>query len=243
MKKSSSPVSPHNIQRRLLIFAALFLFTYSLALTLAPAARARSWDVTFRWEHWLGFIVWCLTCILIEHQLQRLLPDADPFLFPIVSILAGWGIMTIWRLQPGFGIRQTIWLIISGLVLVLGLRLSHELTFLKKYKYVWLSAGILLTAMTLFFGTNPDGSGLRLWLGCCGIYLQPSEPLKLLFLIYLAAYLSGRLLNSVRLNSSRCTDCHRHTLRFAAASRPTRSWNRIDFHLPLHIFLIYSFRS
>ena len=40
------------------------------------------------------------------------------------------------------------------------------------------------------FGTNPLGYGPRLWLGCCGVYLQPSEPLKLLLIVYLAAYLA-----------------------------------------------------
>ncbi len=30
-----------------------------------------------------------------------------------------------------------------------------------------------------------------MWLGCCGVYFQPSEPLKLLLIVYLAAYLSG----------------------------------------------------
>ena len=38
------------------------------------------------------------------------------------------------------------------------------------------------------------GFGPRLWLGCCGIYLQPSEPLKLLLIIFLAALLC-RLVN------------------------------------------------
>ena len=52
---------------------------------------------------------------------------------------------------------------------------------------------MLLTSLTLIFGSNPAGTGPRLWLGCCGIYLQPSEPLKLLLVGYLAAYLADRL--------------------------------------------------
>jgi cell division protein FtsW (lipid II flippase) len=31
-----------------------------------------------------------------------------------------------------------------------------------------------------------------MWLGCCGLYLQPSEPLKLLLVVYLAAYLADQ---------------------------------------------------
>ena len=32
-----------------------------------------------------------------------------------------------------------------------------------------------------------------LWLGCCGVYFQPSEPLKLLLVAYLAAYFADRI--------------------------------------------------
>ena len=73
-------------------------------------------------------------------------------------------------------------------VFLLGLRLPSNLSFLRRYKYLWLTSGLLLTALTLVFGTNPLGYGPRLWLGCCGLYLQPSEPLKLLLIVYLSAY-------------------------------------------------------
>ncbi len=56
-----------------------------------------------------------------------------------------------------------------------------------------LGGGLALTALTLLLGTNPAGFGPRLWLGCCGFYLQPSEPLKLLLVVYLSAYLADRL--------------------------------------------------
>lgn len=193
MKRLFPSIPPRETQLRLLILAAVFLFTYALILTLAPAARARTWNADYRWMHWLGFAVWCVAFALLHHQVRRRLPDTDPYLLPVTALLAGWGLLTIWRLSPDFGLRQTVWLLLSSLIVTFGLRLSHELGFLRRYKYVWLTAGILLTAITLVFGTNPQGGGLHLWLGCCGVYLQPSEPLKLLFLIYLAAYLSDRL--------------------------------------------------
>ncbi len=199
MKTSLLPASPRLIQRALLGTAAVFVFLYSLVLTLSPAARARSWEVEYRWSHWLGIAIWFAIFVLLHIQLQRRLPDADPYLLPVVAFLSGWGLLTIWRLSPGFGLRQAIWLLFSGLVLTFGLRLSPELGFLRRYKYIFLTAGILLTALTFFFGTNPSGDGLRLWLGCCGVYLQPSEPLKLLFLIYLSGYLSEMLLLRYRL--------------------------------------------
>jgi cell division protein FtsW (lipid II flippase) len=193
MKRFHAPASPVQTQSRLLRLAGVFLFLYSLILTLAPAARARSWAVDYRWSHWLGFAAWVVVFTLAHILSSRHLPDADPYILPIAALLTGWGTLTIYRLVPSFGLRQTAWLLVCGIVLLLGLRLSPELRFLRRYKYLWLTSGLLLTALTLFFGTNPTGDGLRLWLGCCGVYFQPSEPLKLLLIVYLAAYLAGRL--------------------------------------------------
>lgn len=129
-----------------------------------------------------------LLFLLIHHQTSRYLKNRDPFLVPIAALLSGWGLLTIWRLFPTFGLRQTAWLLVASLVLLLGLRLISDISVLQRYKYIWLTAGLFITALTLLLGTNPTGYGPRLWLGCCGVYFQPSEPLKLLLIIYLSAY-------------------------------------------------------
>lgn len=189
----SAPPSKDSLQGRLLVLAGLFLGLYSLALQLSPAARQRSWAVGYRWDHWLAFLAWAGLFAIAHRQSRRYLPEGDPYLLPIGALLSGWGMLTIWRLFPSFGLRQTLWLAIAAGVLVLGLRLPSHLAFLRRYKYLWLTGGLLLTALTLVLGTNPaTGSGPRLWLGCCGVYFQPSEPLKLLLVIFLASYLADR---------------------------------------------------
>jgi cell division protein FtsW (lipid II flippase) len=188
------PASPTDtIQSRLLRLAALFLFGYSLALTFAPAARAHTWAVSYLWQHWIGFAIWLVAFNLAHQQTARRLPDRDPYLLPLAGMLSGWGLLTIWRLYPEFGARQTVWLALAALLLVAGLRLPGTLSFLRRYKYLWLTGALLLTAATFIFGTSPSGSGPQLWLGFGGIYLQPSEPLKLLLIAYLAAFLADSL--------------------------------------------------
>ncbi|NOR88724.1 MAG: hypothetical protein GQ524_00570, partial [Anaerolineales bacterium] len=56
-----------------------------------------------------------------------------------------------------------------------------------------MSVGLVLMVLTLVFGTHPTGGEPRLWLGCCGVYLQPSEPLRLLLVAFLASFLSEKL--------------------------------------------------
>jgi cell division protein FtsW (lipid II flippase) len=48
---------------------------------------------------------------------------------------------------------------------------------------------MVLVALTLFFGLDPNGSGQRLWLGTRSLAFQPSEMLKVLLVVFLAGYL------------------------------------------------------
>ncbi|MDP2778527.1 MAG: FtsW/RodA/SpoVE family cell cycle protein [Anaerolineales bacterium] len=179
-------------QSRLLSWSVFFLFVQSIILTLSPAVRERSWAVDYKLAHWVGFIIWVVLISLAHRVTVKYLPERDPYLFPAAALLSGWGMLTIWRLDETFGIRQMIWLGVSVFVFIFALITLKNLTFLRRYKYLFLGGGLLITALTLFFGTNPLGFGPRLWLGCCGVYFQPSEPLKLLLVIYLSAYLADR---------------------------------------------------
>ncbi len=168
--------------------SAVFLGLFALVLTLAPAARARSWDVEYQYAHWVGYLVWLVGFGVANRLQAQYLPNRDAYLFPVISLLSGWGLLTIWRLTPTFGLRQTLWLGVALIIFSVGLVPAVDLKILRRYKYIWLTSGLLLMFFTLIFGTNPLGYGPRLWLGCCGVYLQPSEPLKLLLIVYLAAY-------------------------------------------------------
>ena len=71
------------------------------------------------------------------------------------------------------------------------------LRWLRRYRYTWLLLGLFLLALTLVFGTNPSGQGLRFWLGVRlpvvgGLFFQPSELLKLLAAAFLASYMADK---------------------------------------------------
>lgn len=201
----SSLTKKDNIQSRLLILGTIFLFLYSLILTLAPAVRLHSWAVTYRWSHWIGFSIWLAGFVVLHRMIRKHLPERDPYLLPIVALLSGLGLLTIWRLDgqnnifTSFGFRQTIWLALAFFVFGAGLRFPIFLTWLRRYKYIWLTGGLLLMVLTFLFGTYPSGIGPNLWLQFGGLYLQPSEILKILLVVYLAAYLADRLAGSLNL--------------------------------------------
>jgi cell division protein FtsW (lipid II flippase) len=180
-------------QSALLKLAGVFLILFAIVLSLSPAVRERTWNVDFRWQHWTGLFAWVAVFIFAHRETKRYLPEHDPYLLPVAALLTGWGLLTIWRLSPDFGLRQTIWMLATVGLFSFSLRFPLDLEIVRRYKYILLTGGLLLTSLTLIFGTNPAGTGPRLWLGCCGVYLQPSEPLKLLLVGYLSAYLADRL--------------------------------------------------
>jgi cell division protein FtsW (lipid II flippase) len=174
--------------------AFLFLLLTALALSFATAARLGQW-VAFgdRWGHFLVLPVWVFGFWLTRRALQRTNPERDPILLPTAFLLTGWGLLAIWRIFPSFGLRQTGWFIVGFTVLYAVLQGDRHLTWLRRYRYVWMSVGLVLMGLTLVFGTHPTGGEPRLWLGCCGVYLQPSEPLRLLLVAFLASFLSEKL--------------------------------------------------
>ncbi|MBN2044043.1 MAG: FtsW/RodA/SpoVE family cell cycle protein [Anaerolineales bacterium] len=182
------------------LFSSGFILLFAASLTLAPAVQARSWQVDLRWSHWPVTLGWFLVAGGFLYFLKKFRTITDPILIPITLLLAGWGLHTIARISPRMGYKQTLWLILASVALFTAIPFTAKmLALLRKYKYLWLAGGIVLTALTLIFGTNPNGYGPRLWFGCCGVYFQPSEPLKILLILYLSAYFADRQPFSTRL--------------------------------------------
>jgi cell division protein FtsW (lipid II flippase) len=184
----------HQRESLLLYLTFVLLCLTAVALTIAPAARVGSWEfVNLPLQHFVVLPVWALGVYLIRKSLQDRLTNRDPLLLPIPLLLSGWGMLILWRIDPIFGARQTGWFLVASIGMLIILRSPADLKWLRQYRYLWLLAGIALILLTLVFGTNPSGGEPRLWLGCCGIYFQPSEPLRLLLVAFLASYFADRL--------------------------------------------------
>ncbi|MFN2305294.1 MAG: FtsW/RodA/SpoVE family cell cycle protein, partial [Anaerolineales bacterium] len=193
MKSSDRTINNH-IQQRLMIIAGIIIVIYAIILSIAPSIKFHSGFDQLNYLHWAGVFVWIATFSFLHFQSTRLLTHRDPFILPITALLSGFGLLTIWRLYPELGQRQSIWLILAGILFFTGIKFSDLLTYLRRYKYLWLTLGLMLTLLTIFWGTNPGGSGPKLWLRIFNVHFQPSEPLKLLLIIFLAGFFTDRLL-------------------------------------------------
>ncbi len=175
-------------ERWLLALVAVFVLLNAAAFSLARGE--------FLAARHLGPPLILLALLAGSHlALLRWLPAHDPFLLPIVGLLLGWGLVLLDRLAPAFVWRQVIWQAL-GLAVIVALALSlRSLRLLRRYRYTWLTLGLLLLAATFLFGVNPSGAGAELWLRVPlvgPVYFQPSELLKLLLVVFLASYFDDR---------------------------------------------------
>jgi cell division protein FtsW (lipid II flippase) len=172
----------------LLLLASVFVFISAVALSLAS-------DGGLQWSHLYAPIGWFAIVIIAFFALHRSQPQHDPYLFPLVALMSGWGLILIDRLAPNFLNRQLIWTGVGIFALLLSANIPRDLGWLYRYRYTWLLAGILLLAATIWFGVNPSGQGATLWLKVPllgNVFFQPSELLKLLLVIFLASYFDDR---------------------------------------------------
>ncbi len=179
-------------ETQLLGLAAAFVLAAAVTLGVAPFARAGTWVLDTDLTLFIFAGVWVLCAGLAARVVRRRLPGHDPYVLPVVYLLSGWGLALIWRLTPTFGLRQTAWLVVATAAMLGVVLLPGDLRWLRRFRYTWLLVGLVLTGLTLLVGVNPSGAGQQLWLGCCGLYLQPAEILKLLLVVFLASYLADR---------------------------------------------------
>jgi cell division protein FtsW (lipid II flippase) len=124
----------------------------------------------------------------------------DEILLPAAALLGGIGMLVMERLPQdlvvqeigpwtlGLGDLQLVWL---GVALAVATAIAVALRsdrWLRLYKYTWAASGLVLLALTFIFGSEVNGSRLTLQIG--PISGQPSELLKVILVVFFAAYLA-----------------------------------------------------
>ncbi|HEV2125371.1 MAG TPA: FtsW/RodA/SpoVE family cell cycle protein [Chloroflexota bacterium] len=165
----------------LLVFPALLLV---FGLALLAVAR----EQPLEWETLGGAAIFGAALVAVGIWVWRRLPLSDPFLLPLAAFLAAFGQVMTSRLVPSLGPRQGIWVLL-GFVGLAVVSLLPSAGWLRRYRYTWAILGLLLLGVTLVAGTDLNESGARLWLVLGPINIQPTEFVKLLLVVFLAAYL------------------------------------------------------
>lgn len=133
-----------------------------------------------------------LGLVLAAHLITTIaLPDADPYLLPLVAVLACFGLVELYRIDASIARDQATWFVV-GLGAFAGtiFLLRRDYRVLRDYRNVIALVGVLLLlAPRMPFISEPEnGAYLAVVLG--PIRFQPTEVAKLCLVLYLASYLA-----------------------------------------------------
>ena len=126
-------------------------------------------------------------CLAVHLVLRVTLPHADPYLFPLVALLACFGLVMLYRLDEEFAREQAQWFVVGLAVFtatIIALRRDHRV--LEQYRYVIAATGIVLLMLPRL-GSPVNGAYLSFDVG--PISFQTAELAKIAIVVFLASYL------------------------------------------------------
>ena len=136
-------------------------------------------------------LVFLALCLLAHAVIRYALPHADPYLFPLVAVLASVGIVMVYRIDPVLARQQALWMVV-GLVLfaatILALR-RQGVAVLERYRYTIAAVGIATTVLPRLPGIGEQVNGAYLAIHVGRVSFQPAELAKVAIVIFLASYL------------------------------------------------------
>lgn len=130
--------------------------------------------------------------LAVDLLLAWRLPRADQVLLPLAAVLSGMGLIMIRRLSPAYSQRQLAGIGVGLVLLLIAALAFRDYRLFKRYKYTLVAFGFALILGTKFLGVDPYGEGYKRWFGYHGFYYQPVELLKVLLVIFFAAYLDEK---------------------------------------------------
>ncbi len=129
-------------------------------------------------------------CLATHIVLRFALPHADPYLFPLVALLASFGVVMIYRLDPALALKQAKFFVI-GLILFVGTIFAfRDYRRLEQYRYTIAAVGLLILLLPRVpgIGAQTNGAYLGVKVPVLGAF-QPAELSKVAIVVFLASYL------------------------------------------------------
>lgn len=128
-------------------------------------------------------------CLLAHVVVRIRLPDADPYVLPIVAVLAGIGLVVIYRLNETLARDQATWFVIGLIAFTLTIVFLRDYRVLERYRYVIAAGSILLLLLPRIPGIGAQVNGAYLGIDIGPVSFQPAEFAKIGIIIFLASYL------------------------------------------------------
>ena len=175
-------MSARNRELLALVPASLLLTAGFAALFIQHSQELSNVSLTYG----AGFLALCLCGHVV---IRFTLPDADPYLFPLVAVLACFGLVIIYRIDETLAREQAQWFVVGLVLFAATIVFLRDFRVLERYRYTVAVAGLLLLLLPRVPGIGQQVNGAYLGVGIGPISFQPAEFGKIAIVIFLAAYL------------------------------------------------------
>ena len=175
-------MSARNRELLALVPASLLLTAGFAAIFIQQSAELSDVSLTYG----AVFLGLCLAGHLV---IRFTLPYADPYLFPLVAVLACFGLVVIYRLDEDLAREQAQWFVVGLVLFATTIVFLRDFRVLERYRYTVAAAGLLLLLLPRVPGIGQQVNGAYLGVKLGPISFQPAEFGKIAIVIFLAAYL------------------------------------------------------
>jgi hypothetical protein len=115
--------------------------------------------------------------------------DADPYLFPLVAVLAAFGLVMLYRIDPELARDQATWFVVGLAAMAAGVLALRDYHVLQRYRYVIAIVGLALLVSPRLPGIGEEVNGAYIQVNLGAINFQPAEISMLWVVVFLASYL------------------------------------------------------
>lgn len=113
----------------------------------------------------------------------------DQVMLPLAALLTALGVVLVQRLASNLLAQQLTWTIIAAGAFVATLLIPRDLTALARFKWTWALIGVALLVSPLLPVVGREINGARIWVGFGRVNFEPWEAVKILLVVFFAAYL------------------------------------------------------
>lgn len=129
-------------------------------------------------------------CIAGHIFIRMTLPNADPYMFPLVALLSSFGIVMIYRISETDARQQAQWFVLGLVLFALTIIFFRDYRKLEQYRYIIVVTSLFLLILPRLPGIGYQANGAFLGVRIPGLFVfQPTEIAKIGLVVFLASYL------------------------------------------------------
>jgi cell division protein FtsW (lipid II flippase) len=129
-------------------------------------------------------------CLAGHIFIRMTLPHADPYMFPLVAVLASFGLVMVYRIDSTLARQQAQWFVLGLILFGVTIILFRDYRKLERYRYTIMFLSLGLLVLPRLPGIGYQANGAYLGVRIPGLFVfQPPEFAKIGLVVFLASYL------------------------------------------------------